>query len=300
MTSYGGRPGVSFWRTCSDRVLAGFKPASGELRSGDREGSAKTSLRRPEGFAKPRSRRIDRRTESGPHSTVPARAPVLRVRRAETLPRASHGSGTRPSRTGQQASPEGEEDREAALSLTARSRLPTVARAVAEALEKAGIRAVLTGGACACIHTGGEYESEDLDFLIQSAPSQAKLDEAMASIGFERRDDQYFHKETRFFVEFPAGPLGIGRDLAIKPIRIPVGSKGSRIRALSATDSCRDRLAAFYHWADRQSLRAAVQIALRNRLDIMKIRAWSAREGASEGFTRFLRELETARRRDRM
>ena len=167
---------------------------------------------------------------------------------------------------------------------------------VAEALGTAGIRAVLTGGACATIHTRGEYQSEDLDFVIQSAPSQAKLDEAMASIGFERSDDRYLHKKTRFFVEFPAGPLGIGRDLAIKPIRIRMGSTGSRIRALSATDSCRDRLAAFYHWADRQSLVAAVQIALRNRLDIKKIRAWSAREGASEGFTRFLRELERARR----
>ncbi|MDQ5857219.1 MAG: hypothetical protein M3542_02925 [Acidobacteriota bacterium] len=175
-----------------------------------------------------------------------------------------------------------------------------VARAVAEALEKAGVRAVLTGGACASIHTGGVYQSEDLDFLIQSAPSQSRIDEAMSSIGFERRKDQYFHKKTRFFVEFPAGPLGIGRDLEIKPIRIPMGSKGSSIRALSATDSCRDRLAAFYHWADRQSLGAAVEIALRHRLDMKKIRAWSAREGASEGFTRFLRELETARRRNRV
>jgi len=120
----------------------------------------------------------------------------------------------------------------------------------------------------------------------------------MASIGFERREDQYFHKQTRFFVEFPAGPLGIGRDLGIRPIRILM-AKGSSIRALSATDSCRDRLAAFFHWADRQSLGAAVEIALRHRLDMKKIRSWSESEGASQGFTTFTREIERARKRNR-
>lgn len=185
------------------------------------------------------------------------------------------------------------------MSLTANSTLAAVARAVAEALENARIRAVLTGGACASIHSGGVYVSEDLDFLIQSAPSQSAIDEAMAGIGFERRDAQYFHKKTRFFVEFPAGPLGIGRDLEIRPIRIRPTPTGSTIRALSATDSCRDRLAAFYHWADRQSLGAAVQIALRHRVDMQKIRKWSEREGAPDGFGRFLRELERARRRNR-
>jgi hypothetical protein len=65
----------------------------------------------------------------------------------------------------------------------------------------------------------------------------------------------------RFFVEFPVGPLGIGRDLAVKPVQIRIGGGARRIRALSATDCCRDRLAAFYHWNDRQSLDAAVDIA---------------------------------------
>jgi hypothetical protein len=170
---------------------------------------------------------------------------------------------------------------------------------VAEALEKAEIRAVLTGGACAVIHTAGEYQSEDVDFVLQSAPSRTELDRAMAGIGFRRRGDQYFSRTTRFFVEFPVGPLGIGRDLAVKPIRRRIGPSGSAIRLLSATDSCRDRLAAFYHWNDRQSLDAAVQIALRNRIDMKKIRTWSAREGESEGFGLFVRDLERARQRRR-
>jgi hypothetical protein len=170
---------------------------------------------------------------------------------------------------------------------------------VAEVLERAGIRAVLTGGACATIHTEGAYFSEDLDFVLQSEPSQHHLDEVMASIGFHRRGDQYFHSKTSFFVEFPPGPLGIGRDIAVKSVSKRVRTSGGAVRTLSATDSCRDRLAAFYHWADRQSLDVAVLIALRNRVDMRKISGWSAREGAAQGYSQFVRELARARRRSR-
>jgi hypothetical protein len=162
-------------------------------------------------------------------------------------------------------------------------------------LENAGIRAVLTGGACATIHTAGGYFSEDLDFVLQSDPSPRQLDEVMARIGFQRRGDQYFHSKSRFFVEFPPGPLGIGRDLEVRPIERRIGGTGPPVRLLSATDSCRDRLAAFYHWNDRQSLDAAVQIALKNRVAINRIREWSRQEGASERFLQFIHELTRAR-----
>lgn len=183
------------------------------------------------------------------------------------------------------------------MKITPESDLAAVAFIVAGALQKAGIHAVLTGGACAAIHTAGEYSSEDLDFVLQSTPSAPRLDKAMASIGFLRRNDQYFHPRTTFFVEFPPGPLGIGRDLAVKPVFKRVATSGGAVRTLSATDSCRDRLAAFFHWADRQSLDVAVLIALRNRVDMRKISRWSAREGAAEGYRQFVRELARARRR---
>jgi hypothetical protein len=43
------------------------------------------------------------------------------------------------------------------------SSLADVAAAVAGALPGSEIRAVLTGGACATLYTGGEYQSSDLD-----------------------------------------------------------------------------------------------------------------------------------------
>src|SRR5262249_1957966 len=173
--------------------------------------------------------------------------------------------------------------------LTKRSTLQDVAAAVAKALRSHGIRAVLTGGACATIYSEGEYQSEDLDLIIQSGPSRQELDKAMSSIGFRRQVDHYVHPRTLFFVEFPRGPLSIGSDVRIHPVEIRVGRR--TVSALSATDSCRDRLAAFYHWNDRQSLDTAVAIALRNPVDLSKIRKWSKAENALEKFEEFRREL---------
>jgi hypothetical protein len=166
--------------------------------------------------------------------------------------------------------------------------------AVSRALETAGIRAVLTGGGIATIHTRGAYKSEDLDFIIQSTPTQTELDAALERVGFERSGDHYVHPTSRFFVEFPPGPLSIGRDIAIRPEHVKVGR--GRVLALSATDSCRDRLAAFYFWNDRQSLDVAIRIGLREKIDLEAIRRWSETEAMTERFVEFDRLLKSRRR----
>lgn len=181
------------------------------------------------------------------------------------------------------------------MSLTAKSTIRDVIAAVSRALEAAGIRAVVVGGACATVYSGGHYMSEDLDLILHSDPTQKELDTAMASIGFARKEAQYFHKKTRFFVEFPRGPLSIGQDFKIVPTRLAIGT--ARIPALSPTDSCRDRLAAFYHWGDRQSLEVAVAIALRHRVNMKTVRKWSEGEGPDARFQEFEGELGRARRR---
>ena len=183
------------------------------------------------------------------------------------------------------------------MKITSRSSLRQVAAAVADTLRRARIRAVLTGGACATIYSRGEYQSRDIDLILQSSPDQRSLDEAMANVGFVRCGDCYEHPDSPFFVEFPRGPLSIGSDTSIKPAELPVG--GVPVILLSATDSCRDRLAAFYHWKDRQSLKAAVGIAARQSVDLEAIRSWSTREGAIRGFEEFMVDLRAVRTRRR-
>ncbi len=168
---------------------------------------------------------------------------------------------------------------------------------IASALQKAGLKAILSGGGCASIYTAGSYQSVDLDFILQGPGTQRQLDRAMASVGFKRSENQYFHPQARYYVEFPPGPLAIGRDYQIEPSEI--GTAAERLFLLSPTDSCRDRLAGFYHWNDRQALDVAVRIAARHRVDFEKIKSWSEQERALPRFKVFLEELERFRRRTR-
>ena len=179
------------------------------------------------------------------------------------------------------------------VKLDERTRLPAAAAAVGAALTRHDIRAVLTGGACASVYTRGQYQSRDMDFIVVRTTTQAQLDTALGSIGFVRKGDRYLHPRLPFYVEFPRGPLAIGDDYRIRPARRRLGR--ARVLMLSATDSCRDRLAAFYHWNDRQSLEVAVEIAIAQQVSIAVIRRWSAAEGFRERFEQFLIEVRRAR-----
>lgn len=179
------------------------------------------------------------------------------------------------------------------MKLLKTSTLQEVAAAVGAHLASRGIRAVLTGGACVAIHTG-TYVSKDADFVLQGAVAQRTLDEALHELGFVRTGAEYAHPDLPFWVEFPPGPLSIGDDLAIVPAELTIGHLTTL--GLSATDSCRDRLAAFYHWTDRQALALAVEIARAQSVDLDLIRAWSAREGKAVEFEEF-RRMAAARGR---
>lgn len=171
------------------------------------------------------------------------------------------------------------------MTISSTSTLTEVAVAVAGALSDAGIDAVLTGGACATAYSRGAYLSHDLDFIVRRGGSRRSLDDAMRTVGFHRDGDRYVHPDSTFFVEFPRGPLAIGDDLDIQPVRLSIS--GGTVMALSATDACRDRLAAFFHWTDRQSFAAAVAIARVEQVNMSAIQQWSSDEGFRERFEEF-------------
>jgi len=181
------------------------------------------------------------------------------------------------------------------VKLSERSSLGAVAAAVAGALRSHRIPAVLTGGACAALYSKGAYHSRDLDFIVVGSVTRAAMNVAMASVGFTPKRDRYLHLRARFYVEFPRGPLAIGGEYRIRPVTR--STLHGRVLMLSATDSCRDRLAAFYHWGDRQSLTVAAWIAARNRVNLATLRRWSTAEGAAEGFEQFVSETIGIRRR---
>lgn len=179
------------------------------------------------------------------------------------------------------------------MKLSAKSSLADVAISVGDALRRAGIRGVLTGGACAHLYTAGTYVSVDVDFVLSDDTPVTTIDRALNPLGFQRSRDYWVHAKLSFYVEFPRGPLGIGEDFKIRPVWKRKG--GYKMLALSATDACRDRLAAYYHWNDRQSLGVAVAIAMHNRIRLATVKRWSLGEGHGDRYRIFVAELKRSR-----
>jgi hypothetical protein len=156
-------------------------------------------------------------------------------------------------------------------------------------LRDKGIEVVLSGGAVVGIYSGNKYVSKDLDFINVFATNRRTIRAAMEEIGF-REDGRYFtHPDTEFFIEFPAGPLAIGSE----PIHQVVEKEFStgKLELISPTDCVKDRLAAYYHWGDRQCLLQAQLVANENPVDLEEIKRWSNSEEKQEEFERIKDQL---------
>jgi hypothetical protein len=148
---------------------------------------------------------------------------------------------------------------------------------VSEHLRRHGIDVVLSGGACVTIYSDGKYTSLDLDFIDNRAPSRKVLKKVLEEIGFQEENRYFKHPETLFFLEFPAGPLAVGREPVKEVIFLEVST--GRLKIISPTECVKDRLAAYYHWQDRQSLEQAIMVAQANEVDLHEIERWSRAEG---------------------
>jgi len=175
--------------------------------------------------------------------------------------------------------------------ITAESSLVEVAFAVCSALHRAGVTAVLSGGGAATFYAPEAIQSFDLDFILEVYPRDGDPGHVLVDLGFENVGHDYVHKLSRYQLEFPRGPLAVGDDLIRSWNTVTDGDL--LLHVISATDSCRDRLAAFYHFQDRSALEQALAVAaaVNTDLDLEKIRAWSKRESMSEPFAVFERLL---------
>jgi hypothetical protein len=79
-------------------------------------------------------------------------------------------------------------------------------------LASRGIKVVLSGGACVTIYAANLYRSDDLDFIESGPVPRRKLKQALEEIGFKENNRYFTSPDTRFFLEFPAGPLAVGRE----------------------------------------------------------------------------------------
>jgi hypothetical protein len=156
-------------------------------------------------------------------------------------------------------------------------------------LRKKGIEVVLSGGAAVGIYSNSRYISKDLDFINIYAANRRNIRAAMEEIGFQEEGRYFTHPDTEFFIEFPAGPLAIGAE----PVKQIIKKKFSTgiLQIISPTDCVKDRLAAFYHWGDRQCLAQAELVAQEYPIDLNEIERWSAVEEKQDEFQRIKERL---------
>ena len=165
---------------------------------------------------------------------------------------------------------------------------------IAEHLRSKGIETVLVGGACISIYSANEYCSFDLDFIITGSSTRKTVRAALTEINFTEENRYYINPQTPFFVEFPSGRLAIGDEppSEISTLRFSTGN----LLLLSPTDCVKDRLAAFYHWKDQQSLEQAILIARNHDINIEEVRRWSVNEGFAEVFKKSVSKRLTEKR----
>jgi hypothetical protein len=168
--------------------------------------------------------------------------------------------------------------------------LGELAAFVCSHLENRGIRVVLSGGGCVSFYASNRYLSMDLDFIELLHTTRRQLKQVLEEIGFTEENRYFRHPETDFFLGFPSGPLAVGGEPvgAIEEIRLATGM----LKLLSPTDCVKDRLAAFYHWNDRQCLQQAVWVARARDIDWSEIERWSQKEGEMDKFKLFRKRFE--------
>lgn len=179
------------------------------------------------------------------------------------------------------------------MSINAASTLEEIAFTLCTALYEEGVTAVLTGGSAATLYAPNQYQSRDLDFVIQFQSDRANGSEALRNLGFTPESNIYRSEQTPFTVDFIDGPIQIGDEIISTWAELK--KENSILFLLTPTDSVRDRLAGFYFWKDYANLEVALSIALNQNIDLDLVKTWSQKENSLEAFEFFLQRLERAK-----
>lgn len=163
--------------------------------------------------------------------------------------------------------------------------LADMALAVCDYLLKNGIQVVLSGGACVSIYTANKYLSYDLDLVLLSSEKQNETKAAVTALGFIEEGRYFRHPDSPFFLDFLPPPLSVGEEPVKKIAEIRKG--GRVLKLLSPTDCVKDRLAAYFHWNDRQALEQAILVFRDQHVELAEVRRWSIAEGMARKFSIF-------------
>jgi len=168
---------------------------------------------------------------------------------------------------------------------------PEIGALVVSHLKKVGIPVVLSGGAVVSIYSHAKYVSKDLDLVDIYFHKKSKIMDAMSEIGFVEYGRYFKHPDSEFFIEFPPGPLSVGAE----PIREIIQKEYTTgvLMLISPTECVKDRLSAYYHWNDQQSLDQAVLVAANQDINLNEVRRWSEQESKLAEYNIFLSRMKS-------
>ena len=172
--------------------------------------------------------------------------------------------------------------------ITPNTSMLEIAVLVSEALEAAGISAVLGGGGAVSQYSDNEYMTTDLDFI--TVERNKVIAPIVAKLGFTLEGKDFHHPKSRYFLEFPPGPVSFGDRYVDSSETTSIDTPFGKLRIITPTQCVMDRLAWFIHGRDRQARDQAVMVARRQEIDWGDVNAWARNEGVDGAVIAQLRE----------
>jgi hypothetical protein len=137
--------------------------------------------------------------------------------------------------------------------------LVELAAVVSASLKEHGIDVVIVGGSAITSHVPNVYTSMDIDFAVTSGLHRREITAALEDIGFHSIGRSFAHPDTIYTLDFVADMPSIDAEL-VEEFTEVVTSQGN-VRVYYIEDAIADRVAAFLHWSDSQSLDVAERAA---------------------------------------
>ena len=162
-----------------------------------------------------------------------------------------------------------------------------IAVLVSEALEAAGIPAVLGGGGAVAQYSNNEYVTTDLDFI--TGERNKVIAPIVAELGFTPKGKDFHHPHSRYFLEFPPGPVSFGDRYIDSSETTRLETPYGELRIITATQCVLDRLAWFVHGNDPQARDQALMVALCQQIDWDDVYVWADNEGIDKSIIHSIR-----------
>lgn len=133
--------------------------------------------------------------------------------------------------------------------------LAELAGTVATHLKERGIDVVVVGGSAITAHVPNVYTSMDIDFAVTTGIDRRKISRALSDIGFHSRGRVFANPETVFVLDFVTDTPYIDQRAVSEFVEIQ--TRAGNFKVFCLEDAIADRVAAFIHWSDSESLDVA-------------------------------------------